>query len=683
MGELRQQGRAWHGAQQRTARAQGRGRAPALVAAVAGALLAAPAAAVDLLELSLEELAKLRVTSVSRVEEALADAAAAVFVITGDEIRRSGATSLAEALRLAPGLEVARRNAHAWSITSRGFNSDLANKLLVLIDGRSVYSPLYAGVFWDVQQVSLDDVERIEVIAGPGGTMWGANAVNGVINVITRSALDTPGMQVDAAGGNAERHAGIRFGGTLGEAVAARAYVRRADYDSFVRPAGGDGLDAWYLNQAGFRTDWRTAAGDRLTVQGDVYEGAKDGEFLSSFTLGTLPSGTFVGETELAGGNVVARWVRTLDTGAELTLKAYYDYTHRDIPNTYAESRDTFDVDFQHRFALAGRHDILWGASVRDTADEIGNTTFASFVPEQRRDRTISAFFQDRIALRGERLSLTLGTKLSDNDYTGEEYQPSARLRWRIDERRNFWAAVSRAVRVPARLDEDLNLLIPLGLFPGTNVPIYRSVDGNPDFDSERLHAYEAGYRFRLGSSWSVDVNVFRHDYAGLQTNEDRPPIVVLTPPAYGIAPQTLENRMHGESRGGTMVASWQPLATWRLRAQYTRLDLELAAEPASVDTERPAMVGNSPEHQLAVYSFLDLPHDLELFTGVRYVDELPNQSVESYVAVDADLTWRVSASMRLSLTLRNLNDARHLEFGSGGQNRIGRTALARIRWSP
>ncbi len=634
-------------------------------------------AEVDLLDLSIEELADLRVTSVSRVEERLADAPAAVFVITRDELRRSGVTTIAEALRLAPGVEVARRNAHSWSITLRGFNSDLANKLLVLIDGRSIYSPLYAGVFWDVQDTLLEDIERIEVIAGPGGALWGANAVNGVINIITRSAVDTTGAYVEAGGGNEEQgFAALRYGGTFGNGIAARGYFKGLDRDSLKNSDGSDGVDDARLAQGGFRLDWEASSVDRFTTQGDFYQGDESGLFQEQFTMGTLPAGSSVGKTDLSGGNVLMRWDRALRDGADFSLQGYYDRTRRDIPRTYDERRDTFDLDFQHHLRRAGPHDLLWGAGFRSTSDQIENTLFATFEPTERRDATTSAFLQDKIEVKSERMFLTLGSKFEHNDYTGFEAQPSARFSWTINDRRSFWGSVSRAVRIPARLDSDLRLTVPIGL---VGIPFYVTADGSTSYDSEELIAYEAGYRVRPTDRLSFDVALFRNDYDRLQTVEPLAPIVVLTPLPYVVLPHSIQNLMGGTSTGGRFVANWQPAERWQLRFQYSRLDLDLEHEPGSLDTSRIGEQGNSPKNQAAVYSFVKLSPDLELYTGVRYVDELPNLAVDSYVAVNAGLTWSPMDTLSASLSIENLNDDAHVEFGAGKE--IERSVFFRVRW--
>ncbi|MGB5132100.1 MAG: TonB-dependent receptor [Steroidobacteraceae bacterium] len=630
----------------------------------------------SLLDLSIEELANLQVTSASRVEESLRDAAAAVFVITADDIRRSGVTSIPEALRLAPGVEVARLGTHSWSISIRGFNSNVANKLLVLIDGRSVYSPLYAGVFWDVQDTLLEDIDRIEVISGPGGALWGANAFNGVVNIITRSAGDTDGGFAEVLGGDEDRLiAGLRYGGKIGEDVAARLFVKYVDRD-----AGGGSLDEQQFAQGGFRLDWGSEQADRFTVQGDIYDGGEPGEFRGPFTLGTVPTSTFRDRISLAGGNLLGRWSRSLSEDANLALQFYYDHTHRDIPGTFAESRDTFDFDFQHHRRLGDRNDFLWGLGYRSTRDQIDNTLFVTFNPDHREDQTFSLFVQDKIALLPDKLFLTIGSKFEENDYTGTEVQPNLRLAWRFNERHTFWSSASRAVRIPSRLDADLTLTAPITV-PGIPFPLYVNVNGNHDFRSEELLAYEAGYRIQSGENLSFDFSVFRNEYDELQTIEPQAPIFVLVPPLpYIILPNVLANGMDGHSTGGTFVASWEPRAGWRLRFQYAYFDLDLQQEPTSQDTSAVNITGNSPRHQAAIHSFMDLSHDLSFYAGLRYVDELPNQGIDSYTAVDVNLGWRLRNALQASIAVQNLADDGHLEFGGG--NELERTVYLKIVWT-
>jgi iron complex outermembrane recepter protein len=652
---------------------------PALLAPV---FLLVPAGSVaaqehaGLADLSLEELGNVQITSVSKRAEPLLNTAAAVFVITRDDIQRSGVTSIPEALRLAPGVEVARRNANAWSISIRGFNRDLANKLLVLIDGRNVYSPLYAGVFWDVQDTLLEDVERIEVISGPGGTIWGANAVNGVVNIITRSAFDTAGNYLEVGGGMEEEgFAALRYGRS-GAGAAFRAYLKYFDRDSSTFTNGLDAIDDWRVARGGFRAEWARRESDRLRLQGDVYVGEKAGQFLGDFTLGTLPAGNITGDTEISGGNLLARWSRQLEDDAELRLQAYYDRTRRDIPNTYNETRDTLDVDFQHHLRAGARNTISWGAGFRLTADDLDNSTFAAFEPDDRTDRTWSLFIQDRIDLSAGRLFLTLGSKFETNDYTDFEWQPNARLSWSMSDRQSSWFAVSRAVRIPSRLDADLRLTAPIAV-PTLPFPVYVTIEGSDQFESEELIALEAGYRVQPADAVYLDLSLFYNEYDHLQTTEPGDPVFVL--PSHIVLPNALANNLHGNSRGGTVMLNWQAAAMWRLRLNYAYLDLSLSTRAGSQDISAAGIGGNSPRHQIAIHSFLDLLDRFSLYTALRHVGELPNPGVDRYTALDLSLQWRPSDDVTLSLTGQNLSGG-HLEFGPG-MPEAERSVFLKLGW--
>src|SRR5438876_10267137 len=399
----------------------------------------------DLKEKSLKELMEVMVTSVSKKSEKLSEAASAITVITQEDIRRSGATSLPEALRLAPNLEVAQVDSHEWAISARGFNGTTANKLLVLIDGRSVYTPLFSGVFWDVQEVPLQDIDRIEVISGPGATLWGANAVNGVINVITKDAKDTQGFLLSGGGGTEQHGFGtVRYGAALGSHVRARIYGRGFDRDATAFPGGQDAADDWHLGQGGFRMEWEASSASRVTLQGDLYDGriAQD-------------SG---GDIGVSGDNVMAKWSRTLSDRSSLAAHLYYDRTHRDIPGVFGEDLDTYDVDLQHSARLGARHDVVWGLGYRNINDRtvIGSDSTLAFLPLHVAREWFTAFVQDEIALVPNRVHVTVGTKIEHNDYTGFEIQPSGRVSWRPGSSGTLWMAVSRALRTPSRIDREL-----------------------------------------------------------------------------------------------------------------------------------------------------------------------------------------------------------------------------------
>jgi iron complex outermembrane receptor protein len=631
-----------------------------------------------LADLSLEELGNVQVVSVSKRAEPLIATAASVFVITRDDILRSGVTSIAEALRLAPGVEVARRSAHAWSISIRGFNRDLSNKLLVLIDGRSVYSPLYAGVFWDVQDTLLQDVDRIEVISGPGGTVWGANAVNGVINIITRSAGETKGSYVAVGGGiEEEAFAAFRYGGELGPGFDWRGYLKYFDRDSSRQLDGQEAADDWRMVRAGFRADRDRSVAGKFRLQGDLYSGEKSGVFLEDFELGTLPGGVFADEVEVSGGNLLVQWSRALDGDGELELEAYLDHTRRDIPNTYDETRDALNIDVQQHASVGERHRITWGAGFRLTTDQLDNSAFAAFLPDSRTDRTYSLFLQDRIGLWDNGLLLTLGSKFEINDYTDFEWQPNVRLAWRPGERQTTWVAVSRAVRIPSRLDAHLRLTAPLAV-PSLPFPVYVVINGSEDFDSEELTAYEAGYRFGASDAFSLDLSLYYNEYESLQTTEPGAPELVL--PSHILLPNTLANNLRGRSHGGTLAVDWRPAESWRLSFHYAWLDLQLRTGDESQDPAATALAGNSPRHQASLFSFVDVLEDFSLYTGLRYVGELPNLDVDAYTALDLSIRWHASDTFVASLTAQNLTDGSHLEFGAGA-NQAERALFLKLAW--
>jgi iron complex outermembrane receptor protein len=447
----------------------------------------------DLTEMSIEDLMSVEVTTVSRKAQRLSDSAAAVFVITNEDIRRSGVTSIAEALRMVPGLEVARISANSWAITARGFNGQYANKLLVLMDGRSVYDPLYSGVFWNVQDALLEDVARIEVIRGPGASLWGANAVNGVINIITKPAAETQGGLATGGFGNEEKAFGaLRYGGKIGNTAHYRLYGKYFDRDDSESLQGGEAHDGWNIARGGGRIDWRFSDQDELTVQGDYYDGEVGNEG-TYYSLSPPYATPLIESSPVSGGNLIGRWQRQIAPDSDLELQAYVDRAEWEIP-LVKETRDTVDVDFQHRFGMGKRQEILWGLGYRWTRGALDVGRGVTFDDEDRRDQLFSLFVQDNISLLPDRLSLTIGSKFEHNDYTGLEVQPNIRLLWLADDRNTFWSAVSRAVRTPGMVEHDARLT--QQVIPGT--PIMEiTLEGNKDYRSETVTAYEAGYRWK------------------------------------------------------------------------------------------------------------------------------------------------------------------------------------------
>jgi iron complex outermembrane recepter protein len=576
----------------------------------------------DLADLSLEQLGNIIVTSVSRREEPLADAPASIFVITADDIRRSGAASLPEALRLAPNLEVARADANQYAISARGFNNTLANKMLVLIDGRTVYTPLFSGVFWEAQEVMLEDVDRIEVISGPGTTLWGANAVNGVINVITRSAKDTQGALIAAGGGNRERGADVRYGGSLSAAGHYRLYGMYVDRSNTERAGGTPIRDASNKGQVGFRADWESA-----TFQGDAYSGRIDQQ----------PAGR-----EISGVNLLGRWQRSLGNESGIRLQAYYDHTERFQPATFKEQLDTFDLEFQHALRPSPRQTLVWGAGYRYALDRVENSAPLAFLPPDRDLRWANVFVQDQIALRND-LDLVAGVKVETNSYTGAELLPNLRLGWRPGRNRFVWGAVSRAVRAPSRIDRDF--------FIPANPPFMLA--GGPEFESEVADVFELGYRAQPSTALSYSVTAFHGRYERLRSLEPEP------------GGAQLENKIRGTNTGVEGWATWRPASIWRLSGGLVVMHEELELQADSRDIGGLAALGNDPSHWWSLRSGLDITPRLELDVMLRRVGALPNPSVPAYTAVDLRLGWRPTGQVEVSLTLQNLFDPGHAEWGA------------------
>ena len=596
----------------------------------------------DIADLSIEELGNIQITSVSRHAERLADAPAAIFVITGEDIRRSGATRLPEALRLAPNLEVARSSASSYAISARGFNNTIANKLLVLIDGRTVYTPLFSGVFWDAQDVMLEDVERIEVISGPGATLWGANAVNGVINVITRRASDTQGAFAYGRAGSLERGSGARYGGAMGTVGAYRVYGRFFDVFNTSRASGATASDGWSKGQVGFRNDWGTAA-NGFTLQGDAYRGSLDQAIRD--------------DSSISGNNLLGRWNRDLAGWGELQVQSYFEHTERDIPGTFAERLNILDVEFQHGLRPIGAHRLTWGGGYRHGDDRVTNSAIIAFLPADRGLRWANIFAQDEIALQ-ENLRLTLGTKFENNYYTGTEPLPSARLAWKPGSQHLIWGAASRAVRAPSRIDRDF--------FSPAQAPF--AIAGGPDFESEIAKVYEIGYRALPLPQLSYSLSFSRSFYDKLRSVEPAPGGGVV-----------LGNKMEGTANGLEAWGSYQAASNWRLSAGALFLRERLHLKPDSGDTNVSA-AGNDPAYQWLLRSSFDLPDSTELDIRVRHVGALPNPSVPAYTAADIRIAWRLQRELELSVLFV---DSGHVEFGNAATaSEMSSGAYVKLKWT-
>ncbi len=611
--------------------------------------------------LSLEELVDLEITSASRRPERASQAATAIDVVTGEEMRRAGVTNIPDALRLAAGLHVAQVSGNTWAISSRGFNIAIANKMQVLMDGRNLYTPLFSGVFWDVQQTFLPDLQQIEVIRGPGATLWGANAVNGVINITTKSARETQGGLAWAGGGIGEAEfGGIRWGGKLGPETYYRVYFTQLDRDSLKLEWNGSARDGSSLSQGGFRLDSQLTADDLLTLQSDVYGGC-----FGQFTAADI---------DVNGGNVLGRWTRELGRDESFFVQTYYDRTFRDVPGLAAEERNTFDVEFQHRFSPAPRHDVIYGLNYRLSIDEIDNTSpELAFLPDHEESQLLSGYIQDEFALVPERLSLIAGTKLEYNTFSGVEVQPSGRFLWTPGGNQTIWGAISRAVRTPTRVDEDVVLPNPATGFPSF-------LRGSRSFAPEELIAYELGYRIRPSGVLSLEADIFFHDYSNLRSAEP-------DPDGTGVI---LRNGQKGESWGGTASATWRIASWWEAEGSVALIQTDVDRESGSQDFSGGTGEANDPNAIVMGRSSMDLPGRLELDAIIRYVDDLPAPATPDYLTVDARLGWWVTDRLEVALVGRNLLDDVHPEMRGGSMTsdrsllaarEVRRSLYGTIRW--
>ena len=581
-------------------------------------------------ELSIEDLMNIEVTSVSKVPQRLSQVASAIQVITHDDILRSGATNIPEALRLSPNLQVAQVNSSAWIISARGFNTVFANKLLVLIDGRTVYTPLFGGVLWELQGVLLEDVDRIEVISGPGAALWGANAVNGVINIITRKSQESQGLYASATAGDFLKTAfAARYGNHIGEKFFYKIYAQTADRKD--TPLADDG---WYRDQIGLRIDMPIDEKNNITIQGDAYVGDKN----------SLPS-----KSRFDGQNILARWTHTVSDKSEFILQTYYDRYWRDDPGT-ADQLSTYDLDFQHRVNIKKIHTLLYGAGYRVVHDNVINRNgFAGLVPADRVMPLYSAFVQDEVSL-GEKVKVTLGSKFLHNVFSGFEIQPSVRGAWSVSANSTVWAAVSRAIRAPSRFDVDYRL--PIQPQPPTSP----SVIGTTDFKSEVLHAFELGYRIQSNQKLSLSLATFYNDYDDVYSVELR----------QGTQTYVIQNGSAGKTWGAELSGFYQILKPWRLRGGFTYFAKDLHAKDGR--DHDPSYLSNDAKHQVVLQSMLDLPLHFKLDVVGRYLDYIPasfaTPRIPDYTTFDVRLAWSFK-QFDIAVIGQNLAARHHLEFGT------------------
>jgi len=589
----------------------------------------------DIKKLSVEELMNLEVTLVSRTPEKISEAPSAIQVITSEDIRRSGATNVPDALRLVPNLQVSQLSSSVWIISARGFNNIFSNKLLVMIDGRTVYTPLYAGVLWDQHNVLLEDIERIEVVSGPGGTLWGANAVNGIINIITKHTSETQGLYAYAAAGTfLKDQAAVRFGSKINDKISYKIYARHSDHGATKSATSNDNKDDWSMSNASFRMDWNPTKKNAYTVQGDYYDGNRN-----------APKD----RSPQNGQNILARWTRTISDASDLTLQVYYDrYYREDAPTSSYDKINTVDIDFQHRLPLGRRNNFIWGAGYRYARDDANFPPAGGITPRFKRLDLYSAFVHDEFSL-ARNVMLSFGTKILHNVYTGLEWQPDVRLAW-VNKGSTLWASISRAVRTPSRLDVDY--FLPLTPQP----PTTPSVAGGPNFISEKLVAYEAGYRFLPNALSAFSVSLFYNVYTDVYSVEALP----------GTVTYQIQNGSEAKSWGAEFSGNYQVTKSWRLRGGYTFFKKDLYAKPGHVFV--PDYLGNDARNIGVLQSILDLPLNLQLDIAGRYVDQLPatfaTPDIPSYFTYDARVAW-VHKGFELSIAGQNLAHNKHLEFGS------------------
>lgn len=604
----------------------------------------------DLTELSLEALLDIEVTSVSRRPEQQATSAAAVYVLSGDEIARSGARTLPEAMKLIPGLHVARIDGQRWAIAARGFNGTISDKLEVLIDGRSVYSMLFSGTFWDAQDVFMPDIERIEVIRGPASVTWGSNAVNGVINVVTRTAEKTQGALVYGGGGNEHTaFGGVRYGGSVGDSAHWRAYTRYWQRDALVTSAGDEATDSMDMSQAGFRIDWQSADGDRFEVQGDVYENRL--EFATSESLN--PDGK---DNSQSGSNILARWQRATGPASRWAVQTYWDRTERTQQGTFGELRDTWDIQATFQTRWLKKHELVIGTGYRISRDEQENPPGVQFIPAKRTLRNANLFINDQYSI-SEATTLTLGARLEDNELTGFDIQPSLRFSHIVSDRTVLWGAASRALRLPNRLDEDV---------------IIGSVVGNKDFEPEELIGTELGVRHLLTRSLSIDASVFHNDYdklRGVEPSDDSEPSVIV-------------NNYNATSTGFEISSLWRPTETLNLHLAYNYFTLHFRPDANTADITTKATEDLAPRHQ-AWLRWEWLPSSRYSIGGqLRHVDEIRGTGVPAFTDLSLRLGWKVSRDVQLALSGQNLLNTRNREWGEADAE-VQRGIYAELIWRP
>lgn len=620
------------------------------------------------------DISDLTVTSVSKHEQKLSDTAAAIYVVTQEDIRRAGVFNIPDALRLVPGIEVARVASNEWAVSSRGFNGTLSNKLLVMIDGRSIYTPVFSGVYWDDQSTLIEDIDRIEVIRGPGASLWGANAVDGIINVITKRADETQGNLVSALGTPTGGRLEGRQGGKVGETGYYRLYAQSTSAGATKDQSGSSNHDEWYRLRSGFRYDNKYSASDNLTVQGDVYGGEQKEE--NTIPTFTAPYSQIARSNDDSyGGNLLARWNHSISADSQASLQTYIDHYSRD-ELIAQQDVTTADIQGQHSVKLDDRNQFTWGGGVRLNMEELQGSPVISFNNENSTHHIFNLFLQDEYALVPNQVFLTLGSKFEQNDYTGFEFEPSGRIAWRATDTQTVWGAVSRAVRTPSSIEEDVQVVA--GVLPGAT-PTELLLVGNSDQKSEEVIAYELGHRIQVTPKLSFDTALFYNDYSNLQTVGTAGSSFLSPDGSALIQPYQVNNLGEGSTYGTEIAANWNVTPDWRLSGSYSYLYMDLKVKPGTAltldDTEKLA-----PRHQFSVRSYYNVTNDLHWDNMLYFVDDL-RPPVDSYVRYDTRVAWLAMPGLELSVIGRNLSGSEHSEFPNTPLAEFGRSMIGQVLW--
>ncbi|MBV1905481.1 MAG: TonB-dependent receptor [Pseudomonadales bacterium] len=643
----------------------------------------------ELKSLSLQELFDIEVTIAGKTAQKAGDTAAAVFVITSEDIQRSGLTTIPDLLRMVPGLNVARIDGAKWAVSSRGFNGRFANKLLVLMDGRSVYTPLFSGVYWEMQDTLLADIDRIEVIRGPGATAWGANAVNGVINIITKQAIDTlGGLFYTRVGDEDKITVGGRFGGEVDENMHYRVYAKYFDRDHQILPGGSAANDDFDGLRGGFRLDWQKDYANDFTVQGDIYD-AEYGEQIFYPTLDAISTGNLnlVDErVDLSSSSLLARWTENQTESSQQQIQIYFDHFKHNQSQINV-TRNTFDLEYQRQFVLWDRHNMVWGLGYRHTKDKVLTSDFARLLPSKKTLSLYSMFLQDEISLLEDKAALTVGAKFQHNEYTGVEVEPSIRFLHKIDDSRVVWLAVSKALRTPGRIDEGSNIGFESSLAtPDTGgLPLFVNGGGVGAVSSEELISYEAGYRWTISDKVKFDLALFYSDYQKLRSIETVSVSVEAEPFPYLSIKQIIDSQLEGSTRGVELAIDWRLRDWWRVRLHGSFLNMQLNVKSSSTDIISVGQEGDSPEFQFGLNSSMNFGQDFTLDLNANYVDKLPSKSISDYLSMNLRLAWKVSPGIGLSLVVQNMLQDEHLEYSPiifrSAETLVERSVYLQLDW--